>query len=171
MLLGGLRSSDWRQFGGSQYAKVIQNSLWGVPPALDMDYEKRVQKTVRSLVRERAVASAHDLGEGGLAVALAESSFGPARIGADIELDSDLQPELALFHEGPSRILVTTDNPERVMREAKGNGIEALTIGITISGMLRMSQRDVVLIESSLEELREPWAEYLGSVFQAAVVA
>jgi phosphoribosylformylglycinamidine (FGAM) synthase-like enzyme len=145
--------------------------LWGVPPTLDMDYEKRVQKTVRTLVRERAVASAHDLGEGGLAVALAECSFGPAGIGANIELDSELSPELALFHEGPSRVLVTTDNPERVMREAKQNGVEALTIGITIGGMLRVSQRGAVLVESSLEELREPWSEYLGSVFQAAVVA
>jgi phosphoribosylformylglycinamidine synthase len=136
-----------------------------------MDYEKRVQKAVRTLVREQAVASAHDLGEGGLAVALAESSFGPAGIGADLELDSELPSELLLFHEGPSRILVTTDNPERVMQEAKRNSIEVLTIGITISGMLRVRQLGAVLIESSLEELREPWSEYLGSVFQAAVVA
>jgi phosphoribosylformylglycinamidine synthase subunit PurL len=106
-----------------------------------------------------------------LAVALAECSFGPASIGADIELDSELSPELALFHEGPSRVLVTTDNPERVMREAKQNGVDALTIGITTGGMLRVSQRGAVLVESSLEELREPWSEYLGSVFQAAVVA
>ena len=171
MLLGGLGSSDWRQLGGSQYAKVIENSLWGVPPALDMDYEKRVQNVVRTLVREHAVASAHDLGEGGLAVALAESSFGPAGIGADVEFDSELPSELVLFHEGPSRILVTTDDPERVMREAKENSIEVLTIGITISGMLRVSQRGAVLIESPLEELREPWSEHLGSVFQAAVIA
>ena len=171
MLVGGLGSSDWRQLGGTQYAKVIESSLWGVPPALDMDYEKRVQKTVRSLVRERAVASAHDLGEGGLAVALSECSFGPATVGADIELDSDVPSELALFHEGPSRILVTTDNPERVLREAKQNGVEALSIGITISGILRVSQRGAVLIDASIDELREPWSEYLGSVFQAAVVA
>ena len=171
MLLGGVGSSDWRQLGGSQYAKVIENSLWGVPPVLDMDYEKRVQNAVRTLVREHAVASAHDLGEGGLAVALAESSFGPAGIGVDVELDSDLPSELVLFHEGPSRILVATENPERVMLEAKRNCIEVLTVGITVNGILRVSQRGAVLIESSLEELREPWSEYLGSVFQAAVVA
>src|SRR3954470_9602006 len=108
ILLGGFGNSDWQQFGGTQYAKVLGNSLWGLPPALDMDYEKRVQETVRTLVRERIVSTAHDLGEGGLAVALAEASFGPARIGADLELDSNLPSELALFHEGPSRILVAT---------------------------------------------------------------
>ncbi len=73
-----------------------------------MDYEKRVQSTIRELVRAKAVASAHDLGEGGLAIALAECSFGHAKIGADIHLHSDLVKEMLLFHEGPSRILVAT---------------------------------------------------------------
>ena len=85
-----------------------------------MDYEKRVQATVRELVRAKAVASAHDLGEGGLAVALAECSFGDSNIGADIRLDSDLASEILLFHESPSRILVSTQNPENVLaRRAK----------------------------------------------------
>src|SRR4051812_35057256 len=126
VLLGGLGSSEWRQFGGTQYAKVIKSSLWGVPPVLEMEYEKRVQETVRTLVPERLVLSAHDLGEGGLAVALAECSFGPTKVGADIELDSDLPSELALFHEGPSRILVATDHPQRVLHEANKKGVDAV---------------------------------------------
>ncbi|MFL6448234.1 MAG: phosphoribosylformylglycinamidine synthase subunit PurL [Bryobacteraceae bacterium] len=171
VLLGGFGSSDWRQLGGSQYAKVVKNSLWGVPPALDMDYEKRVQQTVRTLVRERIVASAHDVGEGGFAVALAECSFGPAKVGADVEVDSDLPPELALFHEGPSRILVATDDPQRVLLEARKNDIVAVTIGVTVSQFVRVRKRDAVLIDASIDELREPWSEYLENVFQAAVVA
>ena len=171
VLLGGFGNSDWQHFGGTQYAKVIENSLWGVPPALDMDLEKRVQETIRTLVRERAVASAHDIGEGGLGVALAELSFGPSKIGADIELGSDLPPELALFHEGPSRILVATDDPQRVMAEAKENGVEALAIGVTVERILRVSRRDTVLIEASIDELIGPWSEYLPSVFQVPVLA
>jgi len=171
ILLGGFGNSDWQQFGGTQYAKAIENSLWGVPPSLDMDYEKRVQETVRTLVRERIVSTAHDLGEGGLAVALAESSFGPAKIGADVEVESDLPSELALFHEGPSRILVATGDPERVILEARKNGVQALKIGVTVSGILRIGKRDSVLIEASTSELFEPWSEYLPGIFQAAVLA
>jgi phosphoribosylformylglycinamidine (FGAM) synthase-like enzyme len=52
MLLGGLRGTDWRQFGGTQYAKVISRAVWGTPPHLDMDYERRLQKTIRTLVQE-----------------------------------------------------------------------------------------------------------------------
>ena len=44
-------SRDAKQFGATQYAKVIVDSLWGVPPKLDMDYEKRVQTAIRELVR------------------------------------------------------------------------------------------------------------------------
>ena len=84
---------------------MITDSLWGKPPALDMEYEKRVQATIRELVRDRAVESAHDLGDGGLAVALAECYVWSRKVGADVRLDSDLAPELLLFHEGPSRDL------------------------------------------------------------------
>ena len=63
---------DERAFGGTQYAKVILKSLWGLPPALDMDYEKRVQRAIREIIAPRLAESAHDLSDGGLAVALAE---------------------------------------------------------------------------------------------------
>ena len=83
MLLGGFGAVAMRmQFGGTQYAKVILNALWGLPPALDMDYEKRVQTAIREMVRAGLVESAHDLSDGGLAVALAECCFGADGIGA-----------------------------------------------------------------------------------------
>src|SRR6185437_4628220 len=130
--LGGLGKPECHEFGGTQYAKAIYDLLWGKPPALDMEYEKRVQATIRELVREGNVESAHDIGEGGLAVALAECCFGPRDIGADVSLDSDLQPEILLFHEGPSRILVSTGDPQKVFSAARKNRIEAVEIGVTL---------------------------------------
>ncbi len=108
MLLGGL-ATPTEEFGGTQYAKVVLDSLWGKPPSLDMEYEKRVQETVRDLVRERRVESAHDVGEGGLAVALAECDSARLQIGADVTLDSLIRPRLLLFDEAPSRVLVSTN--------------------------------------------------------------
>ena len=67
-------------FGGTQYAKEIVKQLWGLPPALDMEYEKRVHEAMREIVAEGLAESAHDLSDGGLAVALAECSF---RAGGD----------------------------------------------------------------------------------------
>jgi phosphoribosylformylglycinamidine synthase II len=170
ILLGGLGSPAIEEMGATQYAKVIQNSLWGTPPKLDMDYEKRVQATVRELVRAKAVASAHDLGEGGLAVALAECSFGPGNIGADIRLDSDLAKELLLFHEGPSRILVTTENPENVLSAARRNSVQTVTIGVTLEARVTIRNRNEVLVDSSVEDLKGLWAHALEHLLHSPVL-
>jgi phosphoribosylformylglycinamidine (FGAM) synthase-like enzyme len=89
--LGGVGECDEVRFGGTEYAKVILNELWGLPPALDMDYEKRVHDAMREIVAAGLAESAHDVSDGGLAVAAAECCFGRRGRGADFE--SDLSPE------------------------------------------------------------------------------
>ncbi|MEK7408325.1 MAG: phosphoribosylformylglycinamidine synthase subunit PurL [Acidobacteriota bacterium] len=155
MLLGGLGNCDATRFGSSQYAKVILKQLWGLPPALDMECERRVQAAAREIVAAGLAESAHDLSDGGLAVALAECSFGG--IGAALDLASDLRPEHLLFHEGPSRILISTDRPDEVSRMARGHGVEALIAGVTMEGVVRIGNRGQVLIDCAIERLREPW--------------
>src|ERR1044071_3642735 len=108
MLVGGVGASDDIRFGSSQYVKEILKTLWGLPPALDMEYEQRVQYAIRRMIDDSLVESAHDLSDGGFAVALAECSFGPAEIGAQVDLHSNLRPEVLVFHEAPSRILIST---------------------------------------------------------------
>ncbi|HOQ47075.1 MAG TPA: phosphoribosylformylglycinamidine synthase subunit PurL [Bryobacteraceae bacterium] len=157
ILLGGLGECDAIRFGGTQYAKVVLGSLWGLPPALDMDYEKRVQAAVRQIVAEGIAESAHDLSDGGLAVALAESCFGPAGVGAALELDSDLRPEFLLFHEGPSRVLISTSRPEEALRIAAEHGIEAVQAGTTIEGRLRIINRGETLLDLDIAPLRQAW--------------
>ncbi len=170
ILLGGLGNPDCHEFGGTQYAKVIHDLLWGMPPRLDMDYEKRVQAAIRELVRENAVESVHDVGEGGLAIALAECSFGPAGIGADIRLDSDLDAELLLFHEGPSRILVSTATPDRVFAVAKKYVVEAITIGVTLESRVTIHNRDRVLIDVPVNELKTCWIDALEHLLHNPVL-
>jgi len=161
MLLGGLGRSDQRQFGSTQYAKVILRELWGLPPALDMDYEKRVQAAVREIVRAALAESSHDVSDGGLAVALAECSL--EGIGADVELEADLRPEYLLFHEGPSRILISTGQPEPVEAVAARHGVEVLHIGRTRRGRLRIRLRGRLLVDCPIEDLRRPWRSALES--------
>jgi len=161
MLLGGLGAADDIHMGGTEYAKVIVEDLWGLPPVLDMATEKRVHGAIRKIVNEGLVESAHDLSDGGLGVALAESSFGSAAVGARIALDSDLRPEFMLFHEGPSRVLISTAEPERIRAVADEFHVEAITIGVTMKGRLRITNRSNVLVDSELTVLREPWQNSL----------
>jgi phosphoribosylformylglycinamidine synthase len=161
MLLGGFGECDETHLGGTQYAKVILQSLWGLPPALDMDYEKRVQQAIREIVSAGLVESAHDISDGGLVVALAESSFGAAGIGARVQIAAELRTEFLLFHEGPSRILLSTSRPEDVLEIARNEGIEAPQIGVTIKERLQISNRSEWLVDCSLSDLKEPWEKSL----------
>jgi phosphoribosylformylglycinamidine synthase len=170
ILLGGLGSPESNEVGGTQYAKVIYDLLWGKPPRLDMDVEKRVQATIRELVRGKFVESAHDLGDGGLAIALAECCFGPANVGADVTLDSDIDPELLLFHEGPSRILVSTATPERVFASAERNGVQAITIGVTLDSRVTIRNRNRILIDTRVGELKNIWNSALEHLLHNPVL-
>ncbi|MBK9167511.1 MAG: phosphoribosylformylglycinamidine synthase subunit PurL [Bryobacterales bacterium] len=161
LLLGGIGEADERSFGGTQYAKAVLDGLWGVPPALDMDFEKRLQAVAREAASSGLAESAHDVSDGGLAVALAECTFGPAGIGAEIDLDSDLRPELLLFHEGPSRVVISTARPESVEELASRHGIPVLRIGRTAPDRLTITQRGAVLVDREVMQLRESWANGL----------
>jgi phosphoribosylformylglycinamidine synthase len=157
LLLGGTGACDDVRFGGTQYAKAVLQDLWGLPPALDMDLEKRVQAAIRKIVDEGLAESAHDLADGGLGVALAESTF-PNGIGAQIDLDSDLRPEFLLFGEAPSRIVVSTSSPDRIQQIAAEYSIPVTRIGVTMGGDLVVRNRNLPLIHTAVESLRSLWA-------------
>jgi phosphoribosylformylglycinamidine synthase len=155
VLLGGLGDSDEMRMGGTQFAKVVVGALWGLPPKLDMDYEKRVQAAMREIAQAGLAESAHDLSDGGFAVALAECSFGG--IGARVTLDTPLRPVVALFHEGPSRILVSTTYAAAVQEIAARHGVEAPAIGETVEGWVSVNN----WIDAALDSLHLPWKNSL----------
>jgi phosphoribosylformylglycinamidine synthase len=161
VLLGGIGGCDETRFGGTGYAKEILKQLWGLPPALDLDREKRVQSAIREIVAAGLAESAHDLSDGGLAVALAECSFGAAGIGAAIDIASDLRPEMLAFHEAPSRILISTAHPGKVAAIAEKHGVEAPVVGVTIEKGMEIRQRAMTLGSWEIATLR---AVYNGAL-------
>ena len=136
VLLGGLGKTDATRFGSTQYAKTLLGQTWGLPPVLDMDYEKRVHDAMRAVAAEGLAESAHDLSDGGLAVALAEACYNG--VGATLTIPSEGRADFALFHEGPSRIVVSTGSPERVLEIASQHGVEAAVIGVTMKTRLQI---------------------------------
>ena len=173
VLLGGLMpgSGDQpgRRFGSSQFAKVILGQSWGLPPALDMDYEKRVHDAMREIVRAGLAASAHDLSDGGLAVAVAESSFGTSGTGGRLRFDSDLPAHYLLYHEAPSRILVSV-SPEAetsVSEIAARFGVEAPLIGETADRQIAISVNGEELIRHEIGELKASWDGALGKLLES----
>ncbi len=163
MLIGGVGACNDLDFGGTEYAKEILKQLWGQPPALDMDYEKRVHDAMRDILAEGLAESAHDLSDGGLAVALAECSFGPGGIGAQLDIDSDLRPEFLAFHEAPSRILISTANPRRAIAIAAMHGVEAPVVGVTIEKGIEIRQRSITLGSWEITALKQAYDQALES--------
>jgi phosphoribosylformylglycinamidine synthase subunit PurL len=159
LLLGGLGPADETRFGGTQYAKVVLNKMWGLTPALDMNYEKRVHAAIREIVRAGLAESSHDVSDGGLAVALAECCSGG--MGAAITLDTALRPELALFHEGPSRVLVSTAVPQAIEEIARKHEVACDRIGVTIKERLRIDHHSATWVDSPVGRLREVWENAL----------
>jgi phosphoribosylformylglycinamidine synthase len=133
-----------------------------------MEMERRVQTAMRAIAAEGLAESAHDLADGGLAVALAECCFGN-NMGASVGLDSDQRPEFLLFGEAPSRILVSTSEPDRVAEVAQSFGVEALRIGDTIDDNLVLRNRGQVLIDRPVTSLRQLWASALENLLQSRI--
>jgi phosphoribosylformylglycinamidine synthase len=85
----------------------------GVPPAADLDHERRLCAFLKEAASMRLLASAHDLAEGGLACALAECCIsrpdGP--IGAEVSnpFPESVRPDFALFSENQGRVLLSCD--------------------------------------------------------------
>ncbi|NEQ39360.1 MAG: phosphoribosylformylglycinamidine synthase subunit PurL [Okeania sp. SIO3I5] len=106
-----------RYLAASEYLATVHNVVAGKPSEVDFDLEKRVQAVCRHGIREGLVRSAHDSGEGGLAIALAECCIS-GKLGAEIiwQLSdvSGLRWDEFLFGEGGCRILVSVA-PENQM--------------------------------------------------------
>ncbi|MFC9597750.1 phosphoribosylformylglycinamidine synthase subunit PurL [Peribacillus butanolivorans] len=93
------------EFGGSELQKMLEGKIFGRAPELDLTVEQKRQQQILSAIQSGLVSSAHDLAEGGLAVALSESLFGASNLGAKVNLSGELVSEL--FSETQSRFLLS----------------------------------------------------------------
>jgi phosphoribosylformylglycinamidine synthase len=175
VLLGGLlpgsegaRTELERRFGSSQYAKVVLQQVWGLPPLLDMDYEKRVHEAMREIVRHGFAESIHDLSDGGFAVAAAECSFNQANIGARLEIESPLAAQYVLFHEAPSRVLLsaTEEALQGIRKVAHRHHVEAPVVGETVPDHLEVHLNRSQLFRVAIRDLHERWDTALEEMLE-----
>jgi phosphoribosylformylglycinamidine synthase len=78
-------------------------------------------------------------------------------------LDSELRPDLLLFHEGPSRVLVSTAQPEKVAALAANHGVEAPTVGVTIETEIEISRQRTLLGRWEIAALKLAYEQALES--------
>jgi phosphoribosylformylglycinamidine synthase len=118
------------EFGGSAWAHVCHGHLGGRPPRPDLDAERRLAALLAAAVAAGLLSAAHDLSDGGLAVALAESCL-RGGTGCTVRLPGD--PFTALFSESAGRAVVAVcpGADEAFGRLAEEHGVPAAAIGST----------------------------------------
>jgi phosphoribosylformylglycinamidine synthase II len=97
---------------GSSYLDHIHGQVSGVPARLDIDRHRPVFDAVLALVQAGHLASAHDISDGGLAVAVAECAVTASRpLGLSIDLPAhiDTRADEVLFGEAPARFVISFD--------------------------------------------------------------
>ncbi|MGI8672195.1 MAG: AIR synthase-related protein, partial [Luteitalea sp.] len=169
VLLGETRG----ELGASEYLHQIHGQVRGLPPALDLSLEHALQVLLPALIQGRLVASAHDCSEGGLAVTLAECTFGEAvAVGATVDLES--VPGIAgvpaahatLFSESAGRVVlgVAPEHVAEVLDRSSAAGVACRVIGSTGSARLvvRIDGQDALV--APVDELQQIWS---GALEQA----
>jgi phosphoribosylformylglycinamidine synthase len=163
VLLGRTRE----ELGGSEYLALARAMVRGAPPWIDLEVEKQVQRVCLAAINEGLARSAHDVGEGGLAVALAECCMsGPgAGCGAVIELEGAIRPDALLFGESQSRIILSVRR--RHLPRLRELAADA-DVPLGVLGEVR-GRRLVIhpLIDVDCEEMRRTWTSALPRRLEA----
>jgi phosphoribosylformylglycinamidine synthase len=145
LLLGATEAN----LGGSRWAAACRGHRGGTLPALDLDLHRRLLEVVGGLVAGGVVAGLHDVGDGGLGVALAELAL-HASLGWHV---AGIADHRELFAESPSRVVLCAageDQAATVVGRAGEAGIPVTELGraggdrLRIEGLLDLPLVDAV---------------------------
>jgi len=143
------------EFGGSELQKLLNNGvISGKAPAINLEVEAARQQALLKAIKAGLVQSAHDVAEGGLAVAIAETTFGAKGLGVDVTLTGSATT--ALFSESQSRFVVTVKEENaaafvEIIKDAQKIGV------VTNDALVKINGDKGVLVEGTVEEFRSNW--------------
>ena len=166
------------ELGGSAYQQMQLGKICGMPPELNLEKEQTLQQAVLENIRSGNVVSAHDLSHGGLALALLTACT--EKLGILVDVKSDLRPDIALFSESQSRILLSVSpaKVEQLEASMQEKGVPCLRIGQVLSAEnsatvassvaknFEIALNGAPLIQAELRSLRDLWQNAIGRVMQ-----
>ncbi|WP_426564840.1 phosphoribosylformylglycinamidine synthase subunit PurL [Angustibacter sp. McL0619] len=158
------------EFGGSSWADVVHAHLGGLPPRVDLEAERVLGEILVAASRDGMVDAAHDLSDGGLAIALAEGCLRYG-VGARVWLDElcerdGIDPFVALFSESTARAIVSVPRSEEVRYTdmCTARGVPHLRIGVVDDESQALDVQGQFVLE--LDELRAAHEATLPAVFE-----
>jgi phosphoribosylformylglycinamidine synthase len=168
-----LLGTTTEEFGGSAWADVVHQHLGGRPPAVDLDAERNLAALIAAAAAAGVLASAHDLSDGGLGVALAESclrggvgcwiSLAGFDNRAGVAAEPPADAFTALFSESSGRAVVSVapGREDEFADLCDEHGVPATVLGRTGGDTLTV----VNAFEVPLADLERVWAATLPALF------
>jgi phosphoribosylformylglycinamidine synthase len=173
-LESGTAAHDGRlTLAASSYLQVVHGRLTGRPPEPDLDLERRVQGLLRQAIAAGLISAAHDLADGGLAVAAAECCIASG-LGARLVLPpGPLRPDRLLFAEGGARVLVAlpAEHAEAwaALLAASDLGSFAQRLGqVEADPVLQLEQDGLILLAEPVDRLQQAFESALPRRLQQA---
>ena len=164
-----------KEFSSSEYAKTLHGIVAGAPPAIDLSAEKRLIDCLVQLASEKAILSAHDVSDGGIAVTLAESCFGSDGLSTIVHLNGsegacaeNPPAEHTLFGERGARAVVSVSPASlaRVNAITAQWGVNALEIGNVTRGDFSIEYNGGGAIKAPVDSFKSIWAQSLGNAIE-----
>ena len=154
VLLGETRE----ELGGSEYQQLFHPGALVLPPRVDLDREKQLIDLLLTAYAKRLIRSAHDIANGGLAVALAESATEGVGCHIDLGGHADALDAVALlFSESQGRVIISTARADELLRLAAQRGVPSMRIGRTEPAVFLIERDGVPLIRTTAQELTRIW--------------
>ena len=151
------------EIGGSEYLAVVHGIEAGRIPRIDLEAERRLIDLLVAAAGARLLRSAHDVSDGGLAVALAECCMAGA-IGADLAVTGSqpMPADRMLFSESGARAVVSAKpcDVELLLQLAQDMKVPATLLGSTGGNRLRVcaaGSTDAILIDLGLQEMEQAY--------------
>jgi phosphoribosylformylglycinamidine synthase len=156
------------ELGGSEYLAVVHGQAQGQPPELNLEREAQLQEFLLAQIEAGRVHSAHDCAEGGLAVALAESAISGG-LGCTVDLQSQLRPDVLLFSESQSRVVISVPRHclSEVLAAAVKAGVPVSELGQVGGQQLQISVNGQLQVQATLPQLTETWQEAIPCLMES----
>jgi phosphoribosylformylglycinamidine synthase subunit PurSL len=148
------------ELGGSEFNRLF-GGIGNNPPQLHMDEHIPLYRALSDAIEDGLVASAHDVSDGGIAVAFAESALGFS-LGAELDLNlaatASERDEALLFSESPGRFIVSVAVEKAEKFEKRMQGVVCRKAG-RVRGDKRflIKRGDSPLINDSIENMRKSY--------------
>ena len=165
-----LLGTTFDELDGSVWAKDIHDHLGGTPPKLDLKKEKELADLIHGASIQGLIESAHDLSEGGLAIAIIEASL-RFNVGCRIWLGELMERDridatAALFSESQSRVIVSVGREDDVKFQSlcEARGVSVLRIGVTDKESAAVDIQSIAKL--TLADIRKAWSATIPQVVQ-----